>query len=65
MYVPNKTIYFFEGWKSIGSDPEVSPVNNIIKQQTFNFVRSQYLQPSRKIVMLAGMPASSHKDTKL
>ena len=44
---------------------EVSPENNIIKQQAFDFARSQYIQHNRKVVMLAGMPASGHKDVKL
>jgi hypothetical protein len=43
----------------------VFPENNLIKQQAFDFSRSQYIQHSRKVVMLAGMPASSHKDVKL
>jgi hypothetical protein len=43
------------------TDPEVSPGNNFIKQQVFDFVRSQYMQRSWKVVM----PASSHKDVKL
>ncbi len=48
-----------------GSGSEVSPENNIIKQQAFDFARSQYIQHSRKVVMPAGMPTSSHKDLKL
>ncbi len=48
----------------ISLEAEVSP-ENIIKQQAFDFARSQYIQHSRKVVMLAGMPTSSHKDVKL
>jgi hypothetical protein len=46
------------------ADPEVSLENNSIKQQAFDFARSQYIQHSRKVVMPAGMPTSSHKDVK-
>ncbi|MFI3122236.1 MAG: type II toxin-antitoxin system Phd/YefM family antitoxin [Methylococcaceae bacterium] len=48
----------------ISLEAEVSP-ENIIKQQAFDFARSQYIQHSRKVVMPAGMPASSHKDVTL
>jgi hypothetical protein len=47
------------------SDAEVSPGNNFIKQQVFDFARRQYMKHSRKDVMLARMLASSHKDVKL
>ncbi len=29
-----------------------------------DILRSQYMQHGRKVVMLAGMPTSSHKDVK-
>ncbi len=54
-----------ESMREKGSGSEVSPENNIIKQQDFDFARSQYIQHSRKVVMPAGMPTSSHKDLKL
>ena len=49
----------------ISLEAKVFPENNIITQQAFDFARSQYIQHSRKVVMPAGMPTSSHKDVTL